>query len=722
MTFRRPAAPLLLTALWLVIVAFGFALAVRGATEPPVWDALSYVQKAYAFWESLAAHKLVNPFNLPMTVRPPGTILMAYPFGWSADFRWFYFRSCVIPLVLFLSAVGIAATARPLSARGAWVAGALALVLGGMPTLYQFQRNDVVSSTVYWGLVDNFLAGVCALAAAALIRSVTQRSWLWALAAAAFGAFTLWVKPAGLLLMALVGAVWVIATLHNLGWKLTAARNDVALRRYLSVSLGGAIVLFAGTAYIAFRSEYFSAENILFGQRVIAFMQNEYNAPFDGAILFDLVRMSMGFVMPATILLGLVTALRSPNERGFGLSVLACLVGGIWFWIFKTEASQIRYFLPFAVMAYVLLVPALVRWAEGLPRKAFIGILGLAVLPTAIVTVFLLVQHIPDGVQRLAGVNLHISDFRAETEQANALLRDLKRNGRDTAIAYLTNTTPALRNIQAVWDYATVTRGDLPHVAALVPMDWLRSTTLHAEDMLHSDFLVAEAIPDLAKREQILAQHDVSDFADLSQLFNAWLPTLDESNGVRLVSETRVRLMQVVDPLRFEAALTKFEGAYDLPTAYRLANRQRWWSPEELAAREPANWLDAVYHATGVEAAQQLVRAAEVTQDVGGMQASFWIESQPGDSGPWFLFAHLIDDKGTIIANNQIKLLSAVSPVEGKSIRLYTLAYSSRPTGAVKIAFGFFRPAGKDLAFLTADSGTRDWENRRLILPLPPSQ
>ena len=75
------AVPNLCAGLGLVIIAVGLALAASAATEPPVWDSLSYVQKGFSFWQAVGVGKWFNPFNLPMTVRPPGTILMSYPFG-----------------------------------------------------------------------------------------------------------------------------------------------------------------------------------------------------------------------------------------------------------------------------------------------------------------------------------------------------------------------------------------------------------------------------------------------------------------------------------------------------------------------------------------------------------------------------------------------------------------------------------------------------------------
>src|SRR5262245_41916028 len=181
------------------------------AVEPPGWDALSYVQKAQTFWGQVHRGALFNPFALPPTVRPPGTVLMSYPFGFSPQFQGFYFRSVYMPIVLLVGATYVAGFYRGLSLKGRWGVATLALVIGGIPCLFQFQSNQLLPAIVPWGLVDIFLAGMAALATACTLRSVKLRSKKWAAVAAVTAGFCFLIKPSGLLVVGAVGVVWVVS-------------------------------------------------------------------------------------------------------------------------------------------------------------------------------------------------------------------------------------------------------------------------------------------------------------------------------------------------------------------------------------------------------------------------------------------------------------------------------------------------------------------------------
>lgn len=83
--------------------------------QAPIWDALGYAQKGKNFWDAIRHGKWFNPLNLEPSYRPPGTVLMSYPFGFSENPHGFYFRSLFIPVVLFVSALWI--VARPTCSR-----------------------------------------------------------------------------------------------------------------------------------------------------------------------------------------------------------------------------------------------------------------------------------------------------------------------------------------------------------------------------------------------------------------------------------------------------------------------------------------------------------------------------------------------------------------------------------------------------------------------------
>ncbi len=721
MTPLGRATPIFLVGAWCALVAVGFALVAMAAMEPPVWDALSYVMKAFSFWQAVDAGKLFDPFALPMTVRPPGTILMSHPFGWSDNFHWFYFRSLFIPVVLLITAVYIAGWSRHLSRPAHWMLAGLALTLAGMPALYQFQLNNELPMASAWGRVDGFLAGVGAIAAAAAVRGVAERSTAWSIVAAVAAGLCLWIKPFGLALMVLVELSWLLLLSTSLGWSLASVRRDAALRRFITLSLAAATVAFAIAVWLAFRSDYFSLDNIIFGRRVLTVLESEFSTLMTMDLLIATIRMSFGFAVPVVALVGFVAASRNRSSFTSAIAALVCVLVGITLY----EPGQVRYTLPFGTMAFVLLLPAIMSWLQSLRPVVALSSVGAAVVPTLIITAFLLAPHALDHWQRTMGISLHVNDFQAENEQAAAFLDQLRNEGKNIATVYFTDTTPPLRNIVAVWDNSNVTQQDAPRVTALLPLDWQRATTIRVDDLLGSDAIAAEFVRDETARAAILAERRVPDYPALARLFNAWASNLTEDEGIAVISETRVRLARIVDRARFESTLARLEADHDMPEAYRAANPQRWWSATELAAHKPTTMNIAFHHITDPTKTVSL-HVAYVAQDSNGLHASFWIEQPPAGvfEGKWYLFGHLIDDAGKMVANVQVDVFPDETPTPERTLRAYKIFYPNRPARAVALGFGLYKPSEPEpeQGFFIADQGTRDWEGRRVILPLPSTQ
>ena len=724
MTAAQRAAPYLAVAAWFVVVVTGLALATLKATEPPAWDSLSYLQKAFTFWQAMDAGKPFNPFDLPMTLRPPGTILLSYPFGWSNDFRWFYFRSSAIPVTLLIAAVFIGGWSRVASLRERWLLTALALALAGMPLLYQFQAiPKALPST--WGLVDGFMAGVAAIAAAAITRSAATRSLGWAITAAAAAALCLLIKPAGLLVMAFTGIGWLLVAGLNRGWSVTRLRQDAPERRFIVLSIAAAIIIFAAVTAASFGSAYFSAENVAFGQRVFMVFEAQPGPGVDLATMAGLVRDSLGYVIPLLTGAGLLIAFRMQGTRGPALAAALCLFGGGWFWAFKTEPLQIRYFVPFSAMTYVLLIPALTAWARRLSSAATYT--GAAFIAAPALTIGVLL-HLPSpspAWQNALGVNLEANAYAAENAQGADFLRGLEAAGLPRASLYVTNISAALRNVLAVISYPTITDPTRPQVSTRGPVDWQTPDAQRRDIMIQSDFIAFEPVNDANQRATILARADVPDFAAETLLINAWLTDVPEADGIAPVSETRVRIVRVADRKKFETAFQQFEASHSWPPSYHAANPQQWWSAADVAARRDKSspLADIAFTPPGETTPALWLRDVETEAVNGSLRVKFWVETAPETLGKgWRLFGHLTNAAGDILANAETPLVPDAGPAPEKPIRYYTMTYALNPQGATTLAFGVLRPNGQSLDFLTAAQGPSDWEGRRLILPLAASR
>ena len=60
-----------------------------------------------------------------------------------------------------------------------WGVAGVALLFSSLPMFYHFERVEKMFSPGHWGMVDNFQAGVTALAAAAFMRSLSKGSQRW---------------------------------------------------------------------------------------------------------------------------------------------------------------------------------------------------------------------------------------------------------------------------------------------------------------------------------------------------------------------------------------------------------------------------------------------------------------------------------------------------------------------------------------------------------------
>ncbi|MFZ3045415.1 MAG: hypothetical protein WA151_05840, partial [Desulfatirhabdiaceae bacterium] len=141
------------------------------SSQPPHYDPLTYMQKAMNFWKAMDQGKLFNPLNIEPTTRPPGTILMSYPFGFSFDYKGFHFRSVFVPILCIVLAVYMAA-GMPRTSIESWGVAEIAILFSAIPIFYNFDNNEINIGLSYWGLVDNFQAGIAALAVAGFVKSL----------------------------------------------------------------------------------------------------------------------------------------------------------------------------------------------------------------------------------------------------------------------------------------------------------------------------------------------------------------------------------------------------------------------------------------------------------------------------------------------------------------------------------------------------------------------
>jgi|688.fasta_scaffold00223_45 hypothetical protein len=260
---------LVLLVAWLVIAGGLTWLRSRESVLPPVFDQMTYVQKAEGIWGSVLKGNRVNPLNIEPSVRPPGTVVLTAPFGPLQDVRNFYFRSVFVPVVIMAIAVflvGVGVTGQ------GWYSALIAMIASSMPMFWQLEFMDTQNTGYFWGLVDTFQASLAGLAMSGLVLAALRYKRRWLIPGfISLGLLPL-IKPSGFLIGSLIALAWLVLAV---GWANSHPRGPLRSWSEL-VTTGISITLIFGCVLLAsLGSKYFSAENIEFGRLALKDLRGE---------------------------------------------------------------------------------------------------------------------------------------------------------------------------------------------------------------------------------------------------------------------------------------------------------------------------------------------------------------------------------------------------------------------------------------------------------------
>ncbi len=725
----RTSKQLFVLLLWVVFIGCAFWWHAQQSQQPPIGDAATYFQKAYNFWVQVHQHKLFNPFNVVQTIRPPGTILMSYPFGFNVDYRGFYFRSIFLPVLLLVLAVVLGGYRRDLDSKSKWHLVLYAAFLSSFPCFYEFELTWDLPSPAYWGLVDNFLAGVAALATAVIIRSVWTQSYAWLSLGVILSSLCLMIKPAGAFVMMLNGLTWFGLTVLNLRlvWRSPDERKRMIrwLLKGMTIFAFFYMVVLVGS----FTSHYLSPQNLAFGKTAINILQMEWSLSW--AVLLNVIKMGVGYPFVIWLLLMIicvgnhllricmdVNAFLWHKPFLIGLAISSCIIlaFGIWFWIFGTGVGQIRYSIPFALMAAILALPSVLSTVRATSNWS-LSILSVLMIAPIINMGLLLPQSEPSiEWQKWSGVNLTSGAYDPVIEQAQNFVNEIKKDGRDVAL-YSMPMNLVDADFQSVVDYAQIAKPQIPLISIFRPVDWKRPTAFRKEEMLEADFLLFQPIHDSTASAAIFATSSIDDLNLEIYLFQAWATQLTTSEGVTIVSDSpKARILRITNPNLLESAFDKLVANHHWRRTFIEENPKRRYSEKELKAALLLN-LPNLENVNFEERFH--LRALSISSTGDNTTLSVWWKPlSPLIERDWTFFIHSIDDENNMVLNNRIliRFNRSLSLLPGEVLFDQITFRNPRENGIDRLAVGFIRPNQK-IPF--ADKGNRDWGNRRVIVPLP---
>jgi len=659
----RTLAPHLLVLFWLIFTGFIIWFHAGNSIQPPFFDGLDYFKKGLNFWQGIMHGNWVNPFNIAPPARPPGTILLSAPFGYPVGFHSFYFRSVFFPIVCIVASVYIS-VGLPQSLVAGWCVATIALLFSSLPMFYHFEWVAGVESSVCFGLVDNFLAGTAALATAAFIRSLTTGSVRWLFAGALAASFTLLIKPSGGAVMALLGGAW--AVFASLKW-LSVRHNQEAsrgLRRYLILGLMVLFAIYVVTFTVCLQSQYLSSEHFLYARQALVIMTDVL------AISFGQIPLLLHIIMGEAILFWIAGVIilffylcyhfRGLNNRtffemsGFLISAFIFWSAGIFYWlVVQAGGNQVRYFHPFFLMGLICLVPLAVHvWIRS-SKWVNLALALVCILPASNMAL-LLVQKNPSVCwQRTTGVSVSIGMHDAVVNQAYDFLRVVRQIKSNIRVYSFMTGFPELV-FGDVGKYEGVINPKASTFDLRGPHDWVRGFMVRIEDLLSSDYICFEPLKD-NDIQTVMGFDRVQSFEDENRVFHAWLSTLTVKDGIEIVSDGPVRLLEITNLCIFEQLTEQFISSRTWRPEFKEANPHRWWSDSEVSSYIFNNKLVAHEIEFG-----DLYRLHVMTlSPLGGkIKIEFWWEALRDDDKSWGrgMFFHFIDSDAKIRSQQSVSL------------------------------------------------------------------
>ena len=254
---------LVIVGLFILIVSGGIQKRTRMAVAPPVYDPIGYYFRAQYVWSALAKWDIHGVLNGPMAVRPPGTALILYPFGFKASVQSFLFRSALAPILIWTLALSISLLPHVRSRQDALLGAAFVVGLSCMPVFYHFELNELFTKiyevTNQWGLVDVLEGSVAALAVTSLCVGIRGRNIKWCIIGWLMGALTFFIKPSGLLVMLTLLGITAVEILIQL---LEGQSNRRTVLHFAASVYVVGFLLFGMAAWLGFGSEYMSRDVI----------------------------------------------------------------------------------------------------------------------------------------------------------------------------------------------------------------------------------------------------------------------------------------------------------------------------------------------------------------------------------------------------------------------------------------------------------------------------
>jgi hypothetical protein len=352
------------------------------------------------------------------------------------------------------------------------------------------------------------------------------------------------------------------------------------------------------------------------------------------------------------------------------------------------------------------MLPAISSFWERAPRLVTSGaILVIVAIPLNLA--LLLVQaHPPREWQRATGFALDLgSTFTALAD----FQRFIEEPRPAATTIYSFDTDEADQIMDSLAGQHRLFHPDLEPVYLYRPIDWQRPTTFRIDEMVSSDFFL------FRPRLSGPVPSSGLSFPDEMELFQWWASQLGSRDGVEIRMDfPSSRLLRIVDRSRLRQSLLRMVSAHSWRPTFNDANASSLWFSKADVDMDRANSAVLL----------QDIRFGDLFELVGllseangeGVRLKLWWRPLRGSFGDeWAFFVHEIDADGKVVQASELKIRPlGPDPPPQRNLRLAVVELILRGQSR-RLAVGFYR----NDEMLHANSGSGDWDGRRVLVSLP---
>ncbi|MEP7320817.1 MAG: hypothetical protein ABI761_02820 [Saprospiraceae bacterium] len=557
----RKKIPLFILLFWTAAIAYFIWQRVNQSDRPPIYDALTYYAKAKFSWMNIQQGFPENPLNVMPAVRPPGTVLLTYPFGFHDDYHGFLFRSVFVPFLLWIITILILTWPKrePNKEESYWPVAIAAMLLGPFPFFFQFDFG----SSGYWGLVDSFLASVSALALALVLKSIEKKSKKLLLASIIVSSICPFIKPAGCFIFFLIALYWSVMTLLRV-----VNKNNNEKKALLKFwVLGSTLFFLAGIAilYAAVSSDYLGEGTVSYFAKSMIILKEETKGLASFPVLVSIFYNLVGpqILLYTSIFIFLFSKstknLESPiRPRTLFFSGFTLIIIGIWFWVWKTGISQVRYFYPFLLMGNVPFLYGAFDIFYRRNIKVYTIFKMACFLPAINILLLLSIVNPNKTWQDRSGVSMNINTNDPGVKVAKQFL-PIIANEKVTATVYDTNMGNSNNSFISFGSLNQLIHPEATNFTAIHPVDWARPSTYRfTEIILNCEYIIFHPM-DQDELSTALNDSIITSFYEEGIAIEAYLNSLTNAQGLQtLFEEGDCKLSKITDKAKLIEAFEPF--------------------------------------------------------------------------------------------------------------------------------------------------------------------